>query len=254
LSEYIFLNGQLSPLTHEGELLVADSFLVKDGKVRSLNLHIDRFLRGAALKAPTVKDRIEDFLAKSLALIPKTGSYFPRIEIQRIPEPVLVFKLRPAPELLKTAILWSYPEADPRQDLSTKGPELLLGAELRSKAIANGADEAILLNQDGKISEGALSSLVWWREGVLCAPEDDIPWLESVTRQEIFEIAISLGIETRLEHSEPKDLVGLELWLLSSLHGIRVVTSWVGVSAEFSEGNHVAEFELRMSLLESNLS
>ena len=250
---FIFSSGSLIPQESDHETLVADSFLVEDGKVRSYNLHLDRFRRGMLQKAPELSSSFEAFISKAQDLIPRSGRYFPRIEIQASETLTYIFMLRDAPEQLGAATLWSYPYPDPRKDLSVKGPELALGAELRSLAKAQGADEAILLNEHGEISEGALSSLVWWRGDVLCAPGDEIPWLESVTRQEIFQIADSMGVKTRFEHSTPQDLIGLELWLLSSLQGIRVVSNWVGVSNEFAEGTHVPSFEKRLKLLASTL-
>jgi branched-subunit amino acid aminotransferase/4-amino-4-deoxychorismate lyase len=87
----------------------------------------------------------------------------------------------------------------------------------------------------------------------LCAPGNDIPWLESVTREEIFQIAESMGIKTRFEHAIPEELVGLELWLLSSLQGIRTVKSWVGVSENFPQAQNATAFEKRMKMLASAL-
>jgi branched-subunit amino acid aminotransferase/4-amino-4-deoxychorismate lyase len=253
MQTYIFQGGSLTLKESNEKVLVADSFLVQDGKIRSLQLHIDRFLRGLALKAPELEPSFNSFLDQSLALIPRTGRYFPRIEVQYREERTLVFTLRDAPEQLGPATLWTYPKPDPRADLSVKGPELALGSALRALAQLEGADEAILLNSYGEVSEGALSSLVWWRGDVLCAPSNEIPWLESVTRQEIFQIAQSMGIQTMLEHRRPEELVGLELWLLSSLQGIRVVTKWQGLSDDFAEGKHVPAFEKRMQLLTTAL-
>jgi branched-subunit amino acid aminotransferase/4-amino-4-deoxychorismate lyase len=251
MQSFIFEECSLTPKESHHKVLVADSFLVEDGKVRSYQLHLDRFLRGLRDKAPELEDSLEEFLKQAIALIPRTGRYFPRFEIQE--GPVFVFMLREAPEQLGTATLWTYPYPDPRKDLSTKGPELATGVELRSLAQAQGADEAILLNEHGEISEGALSSLVWWRGDVLCAPGNEIPWLESVTRTEIFQIAESMGIKTRFEHAIPEELIGLEPWLLSSLQGIRTVKSWVGVSDNFAQGQNVTSFEKRMKLLASAL-
>jgi len=253
MQTYIFQEGTLTPKECHDKVLVADSFLVQDGKVRSIDLHIDRFKRGLALRAPELETSFQAFFNQSIALIPRTGRYFPKLEVQDSNTPTFVFTLRDAPDQLGPATLWTYPYPDPRKDLSVKGPELSLGYELRTLAQAQGADEAILLNGHNEISEGALSSLVWWRGDVLCAPGDEIPWLESVTRREIFHIAETLGIATRFEHYTPQDLVWLELWLLSSLQGIRVVQSWLGVSDNFAVGNHVSLFEKRLKLLESNL-
>lgn len=253
MQSYIFQEGSLTPKESHESVLVADSFLVEDCKVRSLQLHQDRFLRGLQDKAPELVATYDSFMKAAIALIPRTGRYFPRFEVQDAESPVFVFTLREAPEQLGQATLWTYPYPDPRKDLSTKGPELSLGVELRSLAQTQGADEAILLNEHGEISEGALSSLVWWRGDVLCAPGNEIPWLESVTRLEIFQIAESMGIKTRFEHAIPEELVGLELWLLSSLQGIRTVKSWVGVSENFPQAQNATAFEKRMKMLASAL-
>jgi branched-subunit amino acid aminotransferase/4-amino-4-deoxychorismate lyase len=251
MQSFIFEEGSLILKESHHKVLVADSFLVEDGKVRSYQLHLDRFLRGLRDKAPELEQALESFLKQAIALIPRTGRLFPRLEIQE--GSVFVFMLREAPEQLGDAVLWTYPYPDPRKDLSTKGPELATGVELRALAQAQGADEAILLNEHGEISEGALSSLVWWRGDVLCAPGSEIPWLESVTRTEIFQIAESMGIKTRFEHAIPEELIGLELWLLSSLQGIRTVKSWIGISERFPQSQHVSAFEKRMKLLASAL-
>ena len=116
-----------------------------------------------------------------------------------------------------------------------------------------GADEAILLTSYGEVSEGALSSLVWWRGDLLCAPGNEIPWLESITRTEIFTVAKSLNVQTRLEHVKPEDLVGLEVWVLSSLQGIRVVENWIDLSSDFKPGEHVDLFNKRLKLLETQI-
>ena len=253
MQTYIFQEGSLRLKESNEKVLIADSFLVQDGKVRSLQLHIDRFLRGLELKTSELKDSFNLFFEQAIALIPRTGRFFPRIEVQDLDKPTFVFTLRDAPKQLGAATLWTYPIPDPRADLSVKGPELALGTELRALAHLEGADEAILLNSYGEVSEGALSSLVWWRGDVLCAPSNEIPWLESVTRQEIFQIAESMGIQTMLEHRRPEELVGHELWLLSSLQGIRVVTNWLEVSDDFAEGKHVSAFEKRMQLLATTL-
>lgn len=253
MQTYIFQEGSLTLKESNEKVLIADSFLVQDGKVRSLQLHIDRFLRGLDLKTPELKDSFNHFFEQAIALIPRTGRFFPRIEVQDLDKPTFVFTLRGAPKQLGAATLWTYPKPDPRADLIVKGPELALGTKLRALAHLEGADEAILLNSYGEVSEGALSSLVWWRGDVLCAPSNEIPWLESVTRQEIFQLAESMGIQTMLEHRRPEELIGLELWLLSSLQGIRVVTNWLEVSDNFAEGKHVSAFEKRMKLLATAL-
>jgi branched-subunit amino acid aminotransferase/4-amino-4-deoxychorismate lyase len=247
---FIYTAGELKPSPAlDSDVLIADSFLVVDGKVRSLNLHTDRFTRAIELKHPELTEHLPYFFEAVWQQMPRTGRLFPRLELRAEQEPTLSLIVREAPAQLGPATLWTYPDPDPRLDLTVKGPELALGTALRIQAQAQGADEAVLLTTDGEISEGALSSLVWWRGDLLCAPGNEIPWLESVTRTEVFTIATSMNIKTRYEHVTPEDLVGLELWLLSSLQGIRLVVNWLGVSDTFAEGSHIQQFERRMQML-----
>jgi len=251
---FIYTAGELKPSPAlDSDVLIADSFLVVDGRVRSLNLHTDRFTRAIELKYPELTQNLPQFFQAAWQQMPRTGRLFPRLELRAEQEPTLSLVVREAPAQLGPATLWTYPEPDPRLDLTVKGPELALGAELRAQAQSLGADEAILLTNEGEISEGALSSLVWWRGDLLCAPGNEIPWLESVTRTEIFTVAESMNIKTRFEHVTPEDLVGLELWLLSSLQGIRPVVNWLGVSDTFAEGSHIQQFERRLKILIQDL-
>ena len=236
MTSYLYKDGVFVETNENLPILVADSLLVSEGKVRSLDKHLVRFMKQTSLKAPALLPDLPEFLFKFIELVPRTGNQFPRLEIQS--DLSLKVQIRPAPELTQTVTLWTYPEPDPRVDLSVKGPELQLGAEIRDKAKEHGADEAILLTKDGFISEGALSSLVWWDDETLVAPNDEIPWLESVTRQEIFEIAQNLVIQTKQLNAKPEDLINKEVWLLSSLQGIRTVTNWIGVSDQFQSGQN----------------
>jgi hypothetical protein len=248
---YQYLNGEFQEVETNHQILIADSLLVKDNTVRSLDKHITRLISNAALKAPELLPQIPDFIFDAIALIPKTGSFFPRFEISTNKD--FCLNLRAAPEITETVTLWTYPHPDPRTDVSVKGPELELGTQLRNQALANRADEAILLNSEGFISEGSLSSLIWWEDDVLVAPGNEIPWLESITRTDVFEIAEQLGIKTQFANRTPEDLINKEVWLLSSLQGIRTVTNWVGLSDQFKPGEHKELFDKELEKLVSPL-
>ncbi|NBQ97411.1 MAG: aminotransferase class IV, partial [Microbacteriaceae bacterium] len=62
-------------------------------------------------------------------------------------------------------------------------------------------------------------------------------------RQEVFEVANNLNIETKTKLAKPEDLIGREVWLMSSLQGIRPVTEWIGLSKEFKAGERKDLFD-----------
>ena len=224
-----FRYGALHPIADHVDvtLAVADSWLVEDGKIRSLERHFERFVAGC-LAQGVIQSRsdlpFDSFFDQCLALIPVAGRWFPRLEYHFGERDPLFFRLREAPEQTRELSLWVLDAADPRVNPAVKGPDLSLGMQLRRKAQLHGADEALLLDERGHLIEGALSSIVWWRGNQFFAPNHETRWLPSVTREEVIEIARQSGFEV-LETSAPiLELEGCELWSLSSLQGIRRVS------------------------------
>ncbi len=75
----------------------------------------------------------------------------------------------------------------------------------KSEAMLNGYDEALVLTEDGHISEGSAENIFVIRDGTLYTPpvSDDI--LEGITRAGIIEICAELGlpvVERRIDRSE----------------------------------------------------
>lgn len=240
----------------EVQLEVADSWLVEDGRARSLDAHFDRFSRWVGEVSPACSPSLPAFFEVVKEKIPGNGRWFPRIEFHAEAEAPhhLFLRLRRAPDQLGDVVLWTLPDPDPRQNPSVKGPDLSLGMQMRRNAKMHGADEAVILSESGYVLEGALSSLVWWRGDVLCSSSDDLPWLPSVTRNEIFGIANQMGFATRVERVKPADLIGLEIWALSSLQGIRVVTSWIGLGGPVGKASHFDAFSKRLRMLSTSIS
>lgn len=225
---FSFSHGELLPvdIALADPLSVADSWLVSDGSARALDLHFQRF--ASSIDEPTCKSQLPDFFKAVISVIPTLGDWFPRIEY-RAEQPRgnrLFLRLREAPERTETCTLWTYDKEDPRQLPTTKGPDLSVCQRMRRAANLHGADEAVLVDQAGFISDGALSAVVWWHQDTLCAPDDSTPWLPSITRELVFNIAQQAGYETKLVREKPADLHGCEVWSLSALQGIRGVSHW----------------------------
>lgn len=247
-----------------GNLAVADSWLVDDGRARNLQEHYDRFIawtQGVWSSVPgsaemATSANLTEFCNAVTSAIPRRGRWFPRIELHQDTDTgvsQLVFRLRQAPEQLETMTLWSFGEPDPRVNPTVKGPDLSLGLQMRRAAQMHGADEAVILNSEGYILEGALSALVWFRDDVLCAPGDDLTWIPSITRMEVFAIAEQMGLATRSEKAKPADLVDLEIWGLSSLHGIRPVDEWVDLGGPVGQPRHLEAFTKRLRMLSTSI-
>ncbi|MFM6962830.1 MAG: aminotransferase class IV [Micrococcales bacterium] len=233
------------------QLAVADSLLVENGRARSLEAHFERFKRGVEKVSPSELHLLPSLFEFFRQLVSIEGRQFPRLELHAN-QPAgqrLHLHLRSAPDALGPATLWTFPDADPRIDPSIKGPDLALGAELRNKAQILGADEAVIIDSDGYLIEGALSAIVWWRGDVLCAPNDEVSWLDSVTRGEVFAIAEQMGLSTRVERVKPADLVESEVWMLSSLQAIRPVVDWLNLGGPVARPTRVEAFERRLRMM-----
>ena len=200
------------------ELLAADSWLVADGRVRAVERHWARFSAACAEHGVDT----QAFRADVERAVPARGRWFPRVELRADGE--LTVRVRPAPPAEPTVVAWIADVPDPRRAPRVKGPDLERLAALRERARAHGAGEAVLADADGRLLEGAYTSLLWWEGETLCAVPDDAPILPGVTRALLIELAGAV----ELRRPAPRDLAGRETWLVSALHGIRAVTRWRG--------------------------
>jgi branched-subunit amino acid aminotransferase/4-amino-4-deoxychorismate lyase len=147
-------------------LLVADSFLVAQGKVRGLGLHRARFTASCAAAGA---DGAGEFWDDQAGRLPGFGRWFPRFELWSEPDGARRFavQVRPAPTPGGRVRVAVHRGPDPRTNPRVKGPDLdALGALKTEAAASTGADEVLLVDADGVAVEAAYSSLGWW-EGVV---------------------------------------------------------------------------------------
>jgi branched-subunit amino acid aminotransferase/4-amino-4-deoxychorismate lyase len=205
------------------DLLAADSWLVDDGRVRAVERHWARF-EATCREHGVEPDALAALRAETERAIPARGRWFPRVELHADGE--LAVRVRPAPAREPSVVAWVADVADPRREPRRKGPDLERLASLRDRAAAHGAGEALLADGDGRLLEGAFTSLLWWDGETLCAVPDDAPILLGVTRALLLELARDRGTPVAQRRPAPPQLAGRETWLVSALHGIRVVTGW----------------------------
>jgi branched-subunit amino acid aminotransferase/4-amino-4-deoxychorismate lyase len=231
----------------------ADSWLVSGGTVLALDLHRTRFMTSI----PRGRYRQVDpgaFWDASIAAIPRTGDWFPRLELRlQLLTPQLLLRLREAPERKRSITLATHIGRDPRTAPRFKGPDLEAMTRLRTEAQDRGADEAVILSADGFVAEGATTSLAWWRGDALCVPGNDIERVDGVTLRSVMTMATALGVDVLYESVTPAELDGLEVWALNALHGIRIVTAWVDGPATAEQPGRLAAWQARLDALRKPL-
>ena len=228
----------------EAMVAVADSWLVTDGTVLALEVHHSRFLAGITGEHPRLDPA--GFWDAVLAQIPRTGDWFPRVELQlRDGAPSWCSACAP-PRTHEGGAAGHHRRGGPANLPLVKGPDTAALLRLRTEAQGRGADEAVILSPEGFVIEGAYSSLLWWRGEFLCAPSLDLDRVDSVTARSVIALATALGTDVHYESVTPRELDGLEIWALNALQGIRIVTAWI-------DGPEPAELPGRLALWRARL-
>jgi len=88
----------------------------------------------------------------------------------------------------------------------------------------HGADDAILCDGNGNISEGAVSNLFFVEDGVVVTPSLSSGCLPGITREIVLELCAELGIKAS-EEDVPKErfLAAEEVFITSSIRGVQAV-------------------------------
>jgi branched-subunit amino acid aminotransferase/4-amino-4-deoxychorismate lyase len=207
--------------------LVIDSWLVDEHRIRRLDLHYLRFSAGCSKFSDAVMHSMSAFLDAVTDTMPPRGRWFPRLEFSLGDEPVLGLRLRPAPRPSTAVRVWVADEPDARLHPAVKGPDLEYLRQQRSLANSRGADEALLVGDDGRLREGSATSLLWWRGHTVCAVPLASGVLPGVTRQILLERATTAGHPVCLEAPLAASLDSLEVWAVNALHGVRPITEWI---------------------------
>lgn len=227
-------------------LLVADSFRVRGmagaAESRGFQLHVQRFQQSVREMlegdARTGKPAIQAFLTHELpefmheatSRINNYGEGNPRLELWSADPhscgiPVLKLSLRPLPKLFDTVKLRSVAAVE-TVHAEHKGPNIGLFTKLNRELGA----EALLLDADGTVIEGATTAIVWW-EGDTGYVSVQTRRVRSVAETLVQRIALAHGQPLRAESVTPNDLLQHEAWAVNALHGIRRVTEIDGIAS-----------------------
>jgi branched-chain amino acid aminotransferase len=135
-------------------------------------------------------------------------------DVNATPDPSLVIIVKPLEEpparvfetgikLSLVSILRNHPGS---VNPIIKSNNLLNNALAMQEAHRHGAEEALMCNYRGELSECSQSNFFLVRNGVALTPASEAGLLEGVTRAFLFEVGREAGVEVRDETLYPKDL------------------------------------------------
>lgn len=220
------------PLPHGSSPDIADSFLMRDGKVRALRWHSDRFREAVSTHAPALLDSLPAFTAACADELASEFEVFPRLDVV---DESFWLRIRPVPPLAATAIA-----VTERVDVTLpelKGPNISLYAELNTAHNC----ETVRVDARGNVIEGVTSAVLWWQDDSLhsIASSDRIT---STTEHFLFAIAHELGFSVAQTSITPAELRQHETWLVNALHGIRPLTSLDDAAMPIPDKERLAQF------------
>ena len=111
-------------------------------------------------------------------------------------------------------------------DPALKTGNYLNGILALREAHAAGAEDALMLDIKGQVTEASTSNVFFVKDGVVVTPPLSLGMLEGVTRGLLLDIARAEGVIVREEPHGPEALVGAdEVFVTSSVREVMAVTS-----------------------------
>ncbi len=174
-----------------------------------------------------------------------------------------------SPDELRRGFLLSLAQRYHRNDRRTLDPSWKTGNYLNNllclrEAKARGADEVVITNIEGEITEAAVSNICFVRDGVVLTPGLESGLLGGVTRRLLIDrVAPAAGVQVREAVLKPADLGGMQECFLTSttrdVVPVAAIDGWrfgVGAGpvtrrlktafAEFARAHALAHEELKL--------
>ena len=265
----IWLNGKLLATeearidpSDRGFLLgdgIFETMAARDGKLVFADLHFDRLSRGADTLGIKLPYSIADLKSAVTSLLTENdNSAHDRVAVRlTLTRGTGPRGLAPSPDAKPTVLItWSQSppskesvsaiiatgrrnEFSPTANLKTL--TYLDQVLARQEADAAGADDAILLNTQGKVTCSTAANLFLWDSNTLITPPLSDGCLDGTVRRMVLEIASQTGIAAFEESITPSTLANVEsAFLTNSLVGLQSLTE-------------IAERPLKIHALQSRL-
>lgn len=238
-----------------GPTRIIDSFRVSDGISMRLDLHLWRTWRAVEAAFGRGDDvpgwaQLDAMLTQGVAHTPREGEWFPLFEVSWNAHAGVRCSMqaaRPAPAARRTTTLAVV--RDRRRFPTFKGADAEITAADRGAANDAGDDDAVYLDEAGRVLEAANGAVIGWRGNTLCIPDAPGRMLPSTTvaamvahldgwRPPDPQLPRSLAAERIADSAVARrclfrpDEVD-ELWYVNALHGFTPVVCFDGDARAF---------------------
>jgi branched-chain amino acid aminotransferase len=262
MSWLVSIDGKILPGSEARISVLDNGFVFGDGvyetmrtfggRPLALGRHLRRLRASAARLEIAIPDtdevlagRLEDVMALSgnresfVRLIVSRGVGDISYDFDRVKGPTVVLAVKPLQPIPESSYSVGVPVATvsvrrnhPQTlDPAIKSCNLLNNVLAIREAQSKGAEEAILLNLDGDVAEGASSNIFAVRGGVVVTPPEAAGILSGITREIVIELCPEVGVPVREERLPPEDLRSAdEAFLTSSVRDVLPITTVDGAA------------------------
>jgi len=234
----VYVNGTIARAEDASIPVYDHGFLYGEGVYETLRTYnrvpflYDRHLRRLRASAgylqlvvPFSDDELASWIADTIAVAGDMQEAYIRVlftrgvgeltyDIRATPVPSLVIIVKPLEEpparvfsdgisIALVPILRNHPGS---VNPIIKSNNLLNNALAMQEAIRRGAEEGLMCNYRGELSECSQANFFIVRGGVALTPRTDAGLLEGLTRSFLFEVGEDVGVQVRNETLFPKDL------------------------------------------------
>ncbi len=200
---------------------VFETMLAVEGRVPDLKEHLARAYKGSGIKvAAAVVHKVVKAngfpLARVRVLVWKEGRQTHTV--------VMALKYQsPSKKMFRACAVQTNRPANARM-AHTKSLDYALFADTYQQALAQGYDEALLLNNKGHIFEASRANIFWVSKGVLYTPPLSSGCLAGITRERVIQYAKAQGIPFKERNLTVKVLQNAGAsFLTNSLIGIKPI-------------------------------
>jgi branched-chain amino acid aminotransferase len=244
----VYVNGRISRAEEAAIPVYDHGFLYGEGVYETLRTynrvpflydrHVRRLRASAGyvqLPVPCTDDQLASWIADTMAAAGAMQEAYIRVlltrgvgeltyDVQATPVPSLVIIVKPLDEPparlltegIKVALVPILRNHPGSVNPIIKSNNLLNNAIAMQEANRRGADEGLMCNYRGELSECSQANFFIVRGGAALTPRNEAGLLEGLTRNFLFEIGEEVGVDVRYETLFPDDLQTAEEAFITS--------------------------------------